>query len=37
MRKLVFVGLVVLASVALAATAFANKGKEGAATTSGPA
>lgn len=29
MRKLVFVGLVVLASVALAATAFANKGKGG--------
>ena len=29
MRKLIFVGLVVLASVALAATAFANKGKGG--------
>jgi hypothetical protein len=29
MRKFVFVGLVVLASVALAATAFANKGKGG--------
>ena len=29
MRKLVFVGLVVLASVVLAATAFANKGKGG--------
>ena len=29
MKKLVFVGLVVLASVALAATAFANKGKGG--------